>query len=354
MTIPPAAVPEAPPPEAVITQLLFSKMQFFSLSTVARLGIADHLSATPRDIEDIARETATHAPSLYRLLRLLAGSGVFAEGPPRHFAINPAGQLLQSTHPRSLRDMAIMFADPWQLRSYEHMEDVVRTGADGVTLAFGKHAFELFHDIPDQAANFHRAMTSFSAAAAEAILDVADFSRFRRLADCGGGHGMLLSRILEKFPTLHGVLFDLPEVVSGAPGTGHFSRSEGRVAYESGSFFERVPEGCDACVMKYIVHDWGDEDCRRILSLMRAQLVRTAPETGRVFLIEMIVPDSPGPAPATMLDIEMLVCTRGGKERTAAEFAQLFKSAGLKLVSIVPTHSPVCLIEACLSEAVTA
>jgi hypothetical protein len=351
MNTSPAAAPETLPPDAVIMQLLFSKMTFFSVAAVARLGIADHLSTTPRDIEDIARDTATHAPSLYRVLRLLVSVGVFSEGPLRHFSLNSAGQLLQSGHPRSLRDMAIMFTDPWQLHSFAQMDECIRTGADGVTLAFGKHAFDLFQDIPDQAANFHRAMTSFSGRESEALLEVADLSRFQRLADCGGGHGLLLSRILEKFTSLHGVLFDLPEVVSGAPAAGHFRASEGRVALESGSFFERVPERCDAYIMKHIVHDWDDESCRRILVLMREQLVKTAPGTGRVFLCEFVVPETPGPAPAKMLDIEMLVCTRGGKERSAAEFARLFESAGLRLVSITPTTaSPVCLIEASVVE----
>jgi O-methyltransferase len=346
MSTSPAAGPETLPPDALIMQLLFGKTMFFSVTAVARLGIADHVSETPRDIEDIARDTATHAPSLYRVLRLLVSVGVFKEGPPRHFALNPAAQLLQSGQPRSLRDMAIMFADPWVLRSYARLDQCLRTGADGVTLEFGKHVFDLFHDIPDQAANFHRAMTSFSSGASEALLEVADFSRFRRLADCGGGHGMLLSRILEKFTSLHGVLFDLPEVVSGAPGAGHFHNSEGRVDFEAGSFFDRVPEGCDAYIMKHIIHDWDDESGRRILSLMREQLVQTAPGAGRVFLCEMTVPEVPGPAPSKMLDIEMLVLARGGKERTASEFAELFESAGLRLVNITPTHSPVCLIEA--------
>lgn len=337
------------PPDAVIMNLIFSKMNFYSLAAVARLGIADHLSEAPREIEDLARETATHAPSLYRVLRLLVSLGIFAEGPARHFSINSAGALLKSGPGRSLRDMAIMFSDSWQMQSYARMDDAIRTGTDGVTLAFGKHAFDLFHDIPDQAANFHRAMSSFSGMAAEAVTEVADFTPFHRLADCGGGHGVMLSRILAKTPGLHGVLFDLPEVVSGAPATNHFHGSEDRVSFESGSFFERVPEGCDAYIMKHIVHDWDDGSCRRILSLMREQLLKTAPQTGRVFLVEMVVPDAPGPSPAKMLDIEMLVCTRGGKERTASEFQELFQSAGLRMAGIKPTHSPVCIIEAAIA-----
>jgi O-methyltransferase len=131
-----------------------------------------------------------------------------------------------------------------------------------------------------------------------------------------------------------------------APAAGHFRDSDVRVDFEAGSFFERVPEGCDAYIMKHIIHDWDDESCHQILSLMREQLVKVAPSKGRVFLCEMTVAEVPEPSPAKMLDIEMLVLARGGKERTEAEFGELFESAGLKLVSITPTDSPVCLIEA--------
>lgn len=342
-----STTPQSLPPEAYLLQLLFSQNVFFSLSAIARLGVADHLSSTPRDIEDIARDTATHVPSLYRVLRTLSSVGVFSEGPPRHFALTPVGALLQTADPHSLRDAATMFGDPWVLHSFSRLDQSIRTGTDGVTLEYGKHVFDLFHDIPDQAANFHRAMTSFSLANSAAILEVADFSSFRRIADCGGGHGYLLSRILEKFPHLHGVLFDLPEVVSGAPG--HFHQTENRVDFESGSFFDRVPADCDAYIMKSIIHDWDDESCRRILSLMRTQLLQSAPATGRVFVCDMVVPDDASPGPAKMLDISMLVLARGGKERTTAEFGHLFESAGLRLVSIKPTSSPICLIEAAVA-----
>lgn len=329
-------------------QMLFGKMVLFSVTSLARLGIPDHMSDAPRDVEDIARESATHAPSLYRVLRVLASTGLFVEGPARHFALTPLGEVLRSDHPQSMRDVAVMFSDPWQIAAYSHMPECIRTGADGPTLAFGEHAFDYLHRHPEEGANFNRAMTSFSNAAGLAIVAAADFSGFSRIADCGGGHGMLLSKILERFPNLDGVLFDLPEVMSGAPETGHFRNCEGRISYEPGSFFEHVPVGCDAYIMKHIIHDWDDESGRQILGLMRDQLLKTAPEKGRIFLCEMVVPETPEPGPAKMLDIEMLVCTRGGKERTAPEFAALFESAGLRLVSITPSHSPVCLIEAAI------
>jgi hypothetical protein len=277
---------------------------------------------------------------------MLASVGVFVEHPERKFALNAPGHLLRGDSPRSLRNMATMFADEWHAQSYQHIADSIRTGGDAVTAAFGKPLFDLFREIPDQAATFHSAMTDYSRLAADAVLQVADFSRFKRMADVGGGHGFLLGRILERFSRLEGVLFDLPEVVEGAKTTPHFEHCNGRVEFESGSFFDRVPERCDAYIMKFIVHDWNDESSRRVLSLMRGQLAATDRANGRVFLVEMVVPDGPEPAPAKMLDVEMLVATRGGRERTAAQFADLFNSAGLELVKITPTPSPVSLIEA--------
>jgi hypothetical protein len=149
---------------------------------------------------------------------------------------------------------------------------------------------------------------------------------------------------------MRGILFDLSHVTAGATAVLQSGGVADRCQIISGDFFASVPEGGDAYVMKHIIHDWDDESGRRILSLMREQLVQTAPDTGRVFLCEMTVPEDPGPAPSKMLDIEMLVLARGGKERTAAEFAELFDSAGLRLVSITPTQSPICLIEASVAK----
>jgi hypothetical protein len=262
---------------------------------------------------------------------------VFEEAPGQRFALTPVGELLKSDAPGSLRYPAMFFGDEWSTRAYQYIVDCVRTGADGVTRAYGKHAFEFLADHPDQAETFHRAMSSFSAIDSESILDAYDFSGIRRLADVGGGHGALLTAILQRYPQMEGVLYDLPEVVQGANLTGY----DNRVRVESGSFFEKVPGGCDAYLMKHIIHDWGDEQCRTILSLMRQQL----PHHGRVLVCEMVVPADPGPAPAKMLDIEMLVMTVGGKERTVEEFGTLFTSAGLRLGRVVATKSPICVIE---------
>ena len=331
-----------PPPDAVIFQLLFGKVTCFALGALARIGVADHMSDDALPVEQIAAASGTHAPSLYRVLRTMASFGVFTESPGRNFALTPVGRLLRSDARGSLRHMAIMNTDHWTVEAYRHMDHCIRTGGDGVTAAFGKHTFELFRDIPEQAETFHRAMTDFTAILVEELLPVADFAGFRRLADVGGGHGTLIRRVLSRFPNLQGVLFDLPEVAAGA------SPAE-RLSIETGSFFEKVPAGCDAYIMKHIIHDWDDGSCRRILSLMRDELAKMVPEMGRIFLAEMVVGTTSEPSPAKLLDMEMLVGTVGGKERTEVEFAELFAGAGLKLLSITPTHSPVCLIEAGLA-----
>ena len=329
------------PPPMVFMQLLFGKQLTYSLSGVARLGVADHMDKTARPIEELATKVGAHAPSLYRVMRLLASLGVFKEGPARHFALTPVGELLKTDAPASLRSMAMMFGEEFSTRAYAHITDCLRTGGDGVTEAYGKDIWQVLAEHPAQCEVFQNAMTSNSSGSVPAIVEAYDFGGIKRIADVGGGHGLLLGSILGAYSAMQGVLFDRPEVVGSLPKNA-FAGLEGRVAVEGGSFFDRVPDGCDAYIMKHIIHDWDDDHCRTILRLMREKL----PRNGRVLVCEMVVTDDPGPTPAKMLDIEMLVMTVGGKERTEAEFAELFASSGLRLNRIVPTARPVAVIEA--------
>ncbi len=334
------AATEPLPPQRIMFQLLLGKQLTASLAGIARLGVADHMGEDPVAVEELAAKTDAHAPSLYRVMRMLASIGVFRqEG--RTFALTPVGALLRTDAPTSLRYMAMMLGDEWSIKAYAHMADCIRTGGDGITMAYGKQVFEYFADHPEQAETFQKAMTNGSVIAAQSVLSAYDFAGIQRLADVGGGHGILIASILKRYPELRGVLFDLPEVVAGVPQS-RIAEFDGRLEVEAGSFFERVPEGCDTYMMKNIIHDWSDEHCRTILKLMRDKI----PSTGRVLVCELMVPDDPGPAPAKMLDIEMLVMTVGGKERTEAEFAELFASAGFKLNRVVTTPTPTCVIEA--------
>ena len=332
---------QAPPPPLAMMQLLFGKQLTYSLSGVARLGVADHMDGTAKPVEHIASSCGAHAPSLYRVMRMLASFGVFKEGPPRHFALTPIGELLKTSAPGSLRYMAMMFGEEFSTRAYEHIAACLRTGGDGVSEAYGKQIWEVLAERPGQCETFQHAMTNSTSVAAQAIVEAYDFSGIERLADVGGGHGLLLAAILRANPEMQGVLFDRPEVVASVP-KDQFAGCDTRIAIEAGSFFERVPDGCDAYLMKHIIHDWSDEHCRTILAHMRKKL----PKHGRVLVCEMVVTDEPGPTPAKLLDIEMLVMTVGGKERTPDEFAELFASCDLKLSRIVPTGRPIAVIEA--------
>jgi hypothetical protein len=328
-------------PQILMSQLLFGKQLTYCLSGVAWLGVADHMRSTPMPIETIAAMTGAHAPSLYRVMRALAAMGVFREEPGKRFALTQAGELLKSDASGSVRYFAMMFGDEWTTRAYEHFVECLRTGQDGVSQAYGKHVFDVLADRPDLSDTFQAAMTSGSTMAGKAVTAAYDFSGIERLADVGGGHGALLAAILRRYPGMQGVLFDREEIVAGVP-EDQFAGCEGRIEIEGGSFFERVPDGCDAYIMKHIIHDWSDEHCLTILRLMREAL----PREGRVLLCEMVVTGDPGPTPAKLLDIEMLVMTVGGKERTEEEFRELFAAAGLRLNRIVPTERPICVIEA--------
>jgi hypothetical protein len=325
--------------------MLFGKHITYCVSAVARLGVADHMAEGPVSVELLAERTGAHAPSLYRVMRCLASFEVFEEFSGKRFALKPIGDLLRTDNPNSLRYSAIQMGERWSTRAMEHFTDTVRTGQDGITKAFGKNVFELFAESPEEAEVFNKSMTAFSSVVVDPIVAAYHFDWIDRMADVGGGHGYLLASILKSNPQMRGVVYDLPEVVFGGAGSSHFDDCKGRVEFEAGSFFERVPSGCDAYIMKFILHDWSDEHCRKILNLIREQL----PPHGRVLVCEQVLDPRPTPGPAKLLDIEMLAMTVGGKERTAAEFSDLFASAGLRLVQIVETGSPVCILEARLA-----
>ncbi|HEY7212299.1 MAG TPA: methyltransferase [Bryobacteraceae bacterium] len=338
---PSATAPVAPPP-VVLLQLLFGKHITYSLSALARLGVADHMSDVPADVETLAAKVGAQPAALYRVMRMLASVGAFEETSGKCFRLTEAGALLRTDAPGSFRYLAIQLGDPWSTRCWERFTDTLRTGTDAVTLTFGKNVFDLFAEEPEQAEHFNRSMTGLSAFMTEPILRAYDFSTINRLADVGGGHGRLLAAVLDKNPRMNGVVYDLPEVVAGAPGQPHLAKCADRIRFESGSFFERVPSGCDAYMLKFILHDWSDEHCKTILQCIRQQL----PPDGRVLVIDQIINSDAAPSPVKLLDIEMLALTVGGRERTAQEFRELFAAAGLKLVNVFRTESPVCVLEA--------
>lgn len=322
------------PPETVISQILLGRVASQALYVAAKLGIADLLANGPKAVDELAISAGADAPSLYRVLRALASLGIFEEQDNKVFALTPTAEALRSDIQNSLRDVAVFWGEEWNWQVWGKILYSVRTGKSAWTQVHGEEVFDYFAKNQEAARTFDRAMTSFSSIATKAVLDAYDFSEIKTLVDIAGGHGRLLKGVLEQYPSMRGVLFDLPHVIESA------QRSD-RCEYVTGDFFVSVPTGADAYIMKHIIHDWDDDRALTILKNIRQAM---NPE-GRVLVVESVIADGNGQDFGKLLDIEMLV-SPGGKERTAAEYEDLFKRAGLRLTRIVPTKSPYSVIEA--------
>jgi ubiquinone/menaquinone biosynthesis C-methylase UbiE len=279
-------------------------------------------------------------------MRALAGCGVFAETGARVFELTPTAELLRTDVEGSLRDLAVFMGADWHWKVWGDAPYGARTGKAAWEHVHGKEVFPYFAENAEAARVFDNAMTSLSKTVSKAVVEAYDFSSVRKLADIAGGHGSLLAAILRANPHLKGLLFDMPQVIAGArarveaEGVGH------AVELASGDFFESVPEGADAYMMKHIIHDWDDA---RALSILK-NCHRAMPPDGKLLLVEMVVPGGNEPHFAKILDLEMML-SPGGLERTEAEFRELLAAAGFELKRIVPTASPMSVIEAVKTEA---
>jgi hypothetical protein len=333
-------MPITPTPEAVqhVFQLMTGHIVASAVNIAAQLGIADKLAAGPRTAADLATACEVNEDALYRLLRALASLGVFTEVSPRTFDLTPAGAALQDG---PVRAMAQWIAGSFNLHVYANAMHSVKTGESAVPTTVGTGVFEYFATDPKLSQIFNDAMTGFSNTVIPAVIEAYDFAGIGTLVDIAGGHGAVLSAILQKNRSMKGVLFDLDHVIAGAKPRLAAQGLADRVTTASGDFFKAVPPGGDAYIMKHIIHDWDDAKATVILKNIGAVL----PKTGRVILIEAVIPDGNDPSFGKILDLEMLVMP-GGKERTEAEFRALFAGAGFTLTRIAPTHSPLSVIEA--------
>ena len=334
------------PPEAAAAQLVFqlslSYVASSALHVALELGLPDRLAAGPRTVADLARDTGANEDALFRILRVLASVGMFEEQAPRTFAANLPAQMLR-TGPNSGRDIAYFMTDPNHFRVYAELLHSVRTGQPAVEKVMGKPVFEVFAENPAFSAVFNNAMTSMSAQVIPAALEAFDFGDIRVLVDVAGGHGHVLTSILQRHPAIQGVLFDLDHVVAGAGPLIDRAGVADRCTTVAGDFFTAVPAGGDAYIMKHIIHDWDDDRALVILRNIRQALGGV--RRGRVLLLEAVVQPGNAPDLGKLIDIEMLVLT-GGRERTAEEFHGLFDRAGFDLTRIVPTASALSVVEA--------
>lgn len=311
------------------------------IHVAAKLKLADLLKKGPRSVEDLATASGVQPQALYRILRALASVGVFAETKNGRFKLTPLAVTLQTGAPSSMHAWALMINDNWGWDAWKELLHGAKTGEVPFIKAHGVPLFEYFEKHPENLQVFGESMTSISVTENPAIAAAYKFSGIRTLVDVGGGHGSLLSTILKANSKLKGVLYDQPSVIARAEKDQHVTAKgiKERCWLEPGNFFETVPKGGDAYIMKYILHDWNDEKCVKILSNCRSAMN----EKGKVLVVDNVIAPGNDPSWGKLLDIQMLII--GGRERTKKEFAAIFASAGLKLTRVVPTKGPLSIVE---------
>ncbi|MFD9909223.1 ArsR family transcriptional regulator [Streptomyces sp. NPDC059063] len=309
-----------------------------ALDTVVTHRIADHLADGPLTPDELADRAGVRAQPLRRVLRLLAGRGVFREEDDGTFRLTAAAELLRDV-PGSLRDGIVLTAGGLMNRAVADLPDTVRTGVPGFDTVYGAPFFAHLARHPDAQQMFDRAMTSLSGPINDIVVAHYPFPDSGTVVDVGGGRGGLLRAALERNPGLSGVLFDQEQTVPD-----HLLDTKeltGRWRVESGDFFEAVPSGGDVYLLKNILHDWSDEECVRILRAIRAAV----PPSGRLVAVDVVLPPGNDPHPGKAIDLVMLALVTG-RERTREEFASLFQEAGFALTQVIATPALPSVIEA--------
>jgi len=326
-------------PNLLLMMALQGKIISRMIADMADIGIADLLTDGPKSVTELAEKTSTNEDALYRVLRAISAIGVFKETGERQFENNEASKFMISNVPGTLRDFLRWINCKPFWNACGDFDYSLKTGQSAFSKANANPLFEYLKDNEDIAKLFNDAMTSASSVTGPIVADTYDFSGFKTIVDIGGGHGSLLAAIITKYPHMRGVVFDLPEVIQSA----NLGELNDKIDFQAGNFFEGVPKGADIYIIKHIIHDWDDEHCVKLLK----HCCDAIPDEGKVLVVEQVITDTPESVFAKLIDIEMLAITPSGRERTVAEFKELFTKAGLKLSRVVPTtQTSICIVEA--------
>jgi ubiquinone/menaquinone biosynthesis C-methylase UbiE len=328
-------------PAADLRRLIVGYRLSQALHVAARLGVADLLKNGPMSVDELARAVGAHPESLYRLMRLLASEGVFAESGARRFELTPFAVPLQNDVPGSLRARAIFDCEEAQWKAWGDLMHSVATGEPAFDRTHGTSFFDYLKAHAAVASGFNAVMADQTALWAQAVVEAYDFSELGTLVDVGGGHGGLLAAILAAHPPVRGILYDQPHVVAGARSKLEAAGVADRCDIIEGDFFKRVPAGGDAYLLKHILHDWDEPRCEEILRNCRRAML----EVGRLLVVETLIPSGNEPSYGKYLDLNMLVLLTG-RERTEAEYGKLLEATGFTLSRVIWTRSELSILEA--------
>lgn len=312
-----------------------------AVGVAAELGVADLLAEGPRTAEDLATATGTHGPSLFRLLRALAGAGLFTQTADGSFALAPEGERLRTGVPGSLRAYAMTFCGRRQWQAWGELAHSVATGERAYDHVFGTSFYHHLAADPGEGGRFTEAMAGSIAEVTAALPAAYDFSGLASVVDVGGADGTLLASVMHAWPGVRGVLFEREEVVEAGRRRLEAEGLDGRCEVVAGDFFTAVPAGADAYLLARVLRAFDDERC---VSILRA-CSRAMPTHGRVLLVERVLPVGDEPSRAKLADLNMLVLT-GGQERSEAEYAALLEAAGLALTRVIPAGRAMSVVEA--------
>jgi SAM-dependent methyltransferase len=323
-------------------ELIGGYMQTHLLRAAARLRIADLLEEGPASAEELAARAGVEAESLRRMMRGLATLGIFARGRDGRFRNNRLSRALLADAAVSLRDSALYFGSASQLRAWDELErTLANAGACGFERVHGMSTWEWFESHPEEQAAFAGTMVGMTRLYAPGIATAYPFGEVRRLCDVGGGHGDLLAEVLLRHPHLEAVLLDAAGVLATARPFLGARGVLGRVELAAGSFFDSVPAGCDAYLLKNVLHDWDDERAARILANCR----RAMRPGDRLLAIEALVEDHTTREIGPLSDLQMMIVCSGGRERGRAEYARLFERSGIRLRRVVAAPGPMSVVE---------
>jgi hypothetical protein len=305
-----------------------------AIHVAAVLGVADHIAAGRDRAESIAEASGAHSGSLYRLLRSLASIGVLHETENRTFSLTPMGDVLRTDADASLAPFAIMNGQDNYWSAWGRLLHGVTTGENVFTAVHGVGSWTYRERHPDQNAIFSAAMTANARRVDPIVAEALDCTDVHTIADIGGGQGSLVSELLRVHPRLQAVLFDRPSVVAGATSVLSDAGVLSRVTLVGGDMLTSVPADADAYLLKFVLHDWRDDDALRILRAVRT----AAPSHARVFVVERLI-GAPNTNPrAAFSDLNMLVGP-GGRERTREEFEALLAASGFRLTRVQDTSA---------------
>lgn len=324
----------APPPSMRLRELVFGAACAAALRAAVRLGVADALGDSPMAVEDLAGAVKAEPGPLRRLLRALSCYGVFTERPDGTFAHTDMSRLLREDDPHSLRNISLWCTEPWTWDAWPRLDEAVRTGRNVVEELYGKEFFVyLNEDAPESADVFNRAMTTSSVQSARDVANFLDLSGSSSVADIGGGQGHVVASLLEKYPSMHGALLDLPRVVDNAdPRLRAGGEFGDRVRIVAGDCRVAVPVRADAYIIKNIL-EWDDDSTARTLR----NVIEAGGPGARVVVIENLVDDTPSMRFSTAMDL-LLLLNVGGAKHTTESMTRRLTDAGLVIGDVRPVN----------------